>query len=54
MMSKDFAIRHNKPQTVINVKVLHALRERWKIDLAFHLRQVLFVSKFRKKNDDRV
>ena len=31
-------IRHNKPQTVINVKVLHALRERWKLDLAFHLR----------------
>ena len=47
-------IRHNKPQTVINVKVLHALGERWNLDLAFHLLYVLFVSKFRKKNDNRV
>ena len=36
---------------VINVSKRTFLGARLKVDLAFHLRQVLFLSKFRKKND---
>ena len=44
-------IRHNKRHIVINVSRRTFFRARLKVDLAFHLRQVLFLSKFRKKND---